>query len=375
MIGQEWKREAHAFVEAASADEGMLSSVGDNPYVADMERELEMFLKLPSPSAIAVCSATIGLKTVLLAIGVKKGDEVITGAFGWGQTVAPILELGAKPVFVDCEKDGVNIDLEQVEAVMTPRTKAVVAAELFGLPLDRNKLHALEDCYRIPVILDCAQSLGATAPGSLPTAVVYSFGRTKLISGGEGGAIVTGDRQIFDACLIASQHPIRVLQRLQSDVSSCLIDSVAPNGRIHPFAAMIIGCKLRTFSCAVAERRTQFQSCRQRLADSRHDPVPLPAGALQAPTVIPVIENEERAVGRFCEEVGWKTSHCSMTLLTDTATVRSGRLLPRANAAWGRRELAEDRISGKRFPNAERCRSHLTLISPLDTAPAGGLSA
>ena len=93
MIGHEWKREAHEFVEAACADESLLSSIGDNPYVAGMERELELLLKLPSPSAIAVCSATIGLKTVLLALGVQKGDEVITGAFGWGQTVAPILSL------------------------------------------------------------------------------------------------------------------------------------------------------------------------------------------------------------------------------------------------------------------------------------------
>jgi hypothetical protein len=142
-------------------------------------------------------SGTAALETALRIAGIGAGDEVITTPLSWVATANVILTVGARPVFVDVEPASRNIDLERVEAAITPRTRAIMPVDLAGLPVDRDRLYALAQKHGLRVIEDAAQSFGASWRGqflgSFGDFVAFSFHANKNITTGEGGALVLPD--------------------------------------------------------------------------------------------------------------------------------------------------------------------------------------
>ncbi len=142
-------------------------------------------------------SGTATLEVSLRLAGVGKGDEVITTPLSWVATANVILEVGARPVFVDIDPLTRNIDLELIPAAITPRTKAIMPVDLAGLPVVRERLYALAKQYGLRVIEDAAQSFGANwqgqAIGSFGDFVSFSFHANKNFTTGEGGALVLPD--------------------------------------------------------------------------------------------------------------------------------------------------------------------------------------
>jgi len=141
-------------------------------------------------------SGTVTLETGLrlAGIGGSKGDEVITTPLSWVATASVILDVGAIPVFVDIDPVTRNIDLERIEAAITPNTRAIIPVDLAGLPVDRDRLYAIAGKYRLRVIEDAAQALGASwygrRIGSIGDFVSFSFHPNKNVTTGEGGALV-----------------------------------------------------------------------------------------------------------------------------------------------------------------------------------------
>ncbi|MCC6907757.1 MAG: DegT/DnrJ/EryC1/StrS aminotransferase family protein [Phycisphaerales bacterium] len=154
--------------------------------------------------AVAVSSGTCGLHLALLALGIKPGDEVITTPFSFVASSNAILYVGAKPVFVDINPRTLNLDPTQVEAAITPRTKAVLAVEAFGNPAHMPELASL--CYKheIPLIEDSCEGFGGSHRGrpigSFGRVGVFAFYPNKQITCGEGGMIVTDDERIANLC-------------------------------------------------------------------------------------------------------------------------------------------------------------------------------
>ena len=147
--------------------------------------------------AIATSSCTGALHMGLAALGIGPGDEVIMADTNWIATAAPIVHLGAKPVFVDILPDSWCIDPELVEAAITPRTKAIIAVHLYGNLCDMDRLLAIGQKHGIPIIEDAAEAIGSDyhgkRAGSMGKFGTFSFHGTKTLTTGEGGMFVTND--------------------------------------------------------------------------------------------------------------------------------------------------------------------------------------
>lgn len=149
--------------------------------------------------AIAVSSATAGMHITLMALGIGAGDEVITPSMTWVSTLNMIVLLGATPVMVDVDRDTLMVSAEQIEAAITPRTKAIIPVHYAGAPADLDPIYRLAQHHGIPVIEDAAHAVGTRYKdrhvGAQGTAI-FSFHAIKNITCAEGGLIVTDDEHL-----------------------------------------------------------------------------------------------------------------------------------------------------------------------------------
>ncbi|GAB4515059.1 MAG: DegT/DnrJ/EryC1/StrS family aminotransferase [Phycisphaerales bacterium] len=154
--------------------------------------------------AVAVSSGTAGLHAVLVAMGIGPGDEVITPTFSFVASANSICMAGATPVFVDIDTKTLNADPDQIEAKITPRTKAILAVECFGNPAHMDTYRRIADKHEIRLIEDACEGLGGMLNGkpvgSFGHAAVFGFYPNKQITTGEGGVIVTDDDHLADRC-------------------------------------------------------------------------------------------------------------------------------------------------------------------------------
>lgn len=158
---------------------------------------------------LAVTSCTTGLHLILAAMGVGPGDEVIVPAFTWVSTANVVLYCGATPVFADVDTRTNNIDPADVARRVTPRTKAVIAVHLFGLPVDMDALRAVVPGH-VKIIEDAACAAGAeykgTPAGGLADAAAFSFHPRKSITTGEGGMVTTNDDDLAETANMMRNH-------------------------------------------------------------------------------------------------------------------------------------------------------------------------
>jgi len=142
----------------------------------------------------ALVSGTGALELALELAGVEPGDEVITTPLSWVATANVVVRAGARPVFVDIDPATRLMDLDLVEAAITPRTRAIIPVDLAGLPVDRDRLYAIASRHGLRVIEDAAQSMGATWKGrrigSFGDLVCISFHANKNMTTAEGGCLV-----------------------------------------------------------------------------------------------------------------------------------------------------------------------------------------
>ena len=181
--------------------------LAQGPRVAAFEAAFAKYVGVEH--AIAVNSGTAALHVALLAHSIGAGDEVVLPAFSFAATANTVLQAGARPVFVDVRDDGGNIDLAQVEAAITERTRAIIVVHLYGLPCDVGAFAALCGRRGIVLIEDAAQAVGAAVGGRKVGAFgtgCFSLYATKNLQTGEGGVITTSDAAIADrARLFRSQ--------------------------------------------------------------------------------------------------------------------------------------------------------------------------
>lgn len=185
-----------------------------------IERFEEAFKKhLDVQYAIATSSCTGALHMGMAALGIGAGDEVILADTNWIATAAPIVHLGAKPIFVDILSDSWCIDPDLAEAAITPRTKAIVAVHLYGNLCDMDKLLSVGEKYGIPIIEDAAEAIGSIyhgkRAGSIGRFGSFSFHGTKTLTTGEGGMFVTNDPDLYEKVLTLSNHGRSRSQRKQ----------------------------------------------------------------------------------------------------------------------------------------------------------------
>jgi len=172
------------------------------PWVRQFEERLADYVGVRH--AVAVNSGTSALHLIIRALGIGPADEVITTPFSFVASTNAILFERATPVFADIEPESLCIDPEQVERAITPRTKAILAVDVFGRPADWGALEAIARAHDLALIEDSAEALGSELGGrrcgSFGRAGIFGFYPNKQITTGEGGAVVTDDDTLADLC-------------------------------------------------------------------------------------------------------------------------------------------------------------------------------
>ncbi len=156
---------------------------------------------------VACTGGTVALEIACRAAGVGVGDEVITSPYTFGGTVVAILKAGATPTFADIDPDTNNIDPDEIEKAITPRTRAVMVVHFGGLACDMKRIHAIARKHNLAVLEDAAHGWGASYEdrglGSLGLASGFSFQQSKNMTAGEGGIALTNDEGVADAMACA----------------------------------------------------------------------------------------------------------------------------------------------------------------------------
>ena len=155
---------------------------------------------LEAPEAVLLASATAGLHLTLLALDLQPGDEVITASMTFISTPNMIVQTGGTPVFVDINRDTLNMDIQDIEKAITPKTKVIIPVHFAGRPVDLDALYALAKRHNLRVIEDAAHAIGTEYKGkkigSFGDIQIFSFHPNKNMTTGEGGCVTTRDSEL-----------------------------------------------------------------------------------------------------------------------------------------------------------------------------------
>jgi perosamine synthetase len=202
----------------------------------------------------------------MAALGIGPGDEVVMADANWIASAAPIIHLGAKPVFVDILSDSWCIDPDLVEAAITPRTKAILAVHLYGNLCNMERLLAIGEAHGISVIEDAAEAIGSEyfgrRAGSMGRFGTFSFHGTKTVTTGEGGMFVTDDSALYERVLTLSNHG-----RSRSQAKQFWPDKVGFKYKMSNIQAALGCAQMERIAELTGRKRQIFYYYRDRLRE------------------------------------------------------------------------------------------------------------
>jgi UDP-2-acetamido-2-deoxy-ribo-hexuluronate aminotransferase len=271
------------------------------PEVRELEEALARYTG--ARHCITVSSGTEALLIALMALCVGHGDEVITTPFTFIATAEVIVLLGATPVFVDVDPATCNLDAAQLEAHVTPRTRAIIPVSLFGQPADMDEINAIAARHGLPVIEDGAQSFGAfyrgRRSGNLSMVGCTSFFPSKPLGCyGDGGALFTSDDELAGA-----MREIRVHGQSRRYVHT----RVGVGGRMDTLQCAIVLAKLPLFDWELQQRQRAAASYAARLG-GRVRPVGRRTDRSSVYAQYTVVVEQREAVQRALQAAGIPTA-------------------------------------------------------------------
>ncbi|HBL11186.1 MAG TPA: Cys/Met metabolism pyridoxal-phosphate-dependent enzyme [Cyanobacteria bacterium UBA11162] len=233
------------------------------PIVEQFEQEFAAYMG--TVECVACNSGTDALYLALRSLNIKPGDEVITTPFTFIATAEVITHIGATPVFVDIDPQTFNIDITQIAAAITNKTKAILPVHLFGQPVDMSAVMNIAQAHNLAVIEDCAQATGAEwagrKVGSIGHIGCFSFFPTKNLGAcGDGGAIITNDKTLADSIRILREHGM---------TNRYCHEATGINSRLDTLQAAILKIKLLYLD--------RWNDSRRQIAENYHQllqPVP-----------------------------------------------------------------------------------------------------
>jgi UDP-2-acetamido-2-deoxy-ribo-hexuluronate aminotransferase len=232
------------------------------PEVAELEEELAKYVGVKH--CVGAASGTDTLLISLMALGLEPGDEVITVPYTWISTAEMIALIGAKPVFVDIDPLSWNMDVSQLEAAITKKTKAIMPVGIYGQTADMTAINVIAAKYDLPVIEDAAQSFGSTHHGvkscALSTIGSTSFFPSKPLGCyGDGGALFTNDDE-----LAGRMRQIRVHGQQKKHHHPIL----GINGRLDTIQAAVLLTKLPIFDDEIEKRQKVAEAYSEAISNS-----------------------------------------------------------------------------------------------------------
>lgn len=224
---------------------------------------------------IAISNGTAALHVACMAAGIGPGDEVITTPITFAASANCALYCGATPVFADINPDTYNIDPADIERKITPKTKAVVAVDFTGQAVEVEAIRAICDKHNLVFIQDAAHSIGTTyngvQVGNLADMTTFSFHPVKTVTGGEGGAVMTNDKALYEKLLLYRSHGITRNEDMMEKESEGgwyyeMID-LGYNYRMTDFQAALIESQLKKLPQFKARRQAIVERYNEAFAD------------------------------------------------------------------------------------------------------------
>ncbi|QKT04811.1 DegT/DnrJ/EryC1/StrS aminotransferase family protein [Ectothiorhodospiraceae bacterium 2226] len=273
-------------LEEVDAVVGVLRSGRVNYWTGEEGRRFEHAFAafVGAPYGIALANGTVALELALIAAGVGPGDEVIVTPRSFMASVSAVVLSGARPVFVDVDRDSQNMTPDTVAAALTPRTKAILAVHLAGWPFDAPALRSLAQAHGVYLIEDCAQAHGARIAGrcvgSFGDAAAFSFCQDKIMTtGGEGGMLLLQDEEQWRRAWAYKDHGksyAAVYEREHRAGFRWLHESFGTNWRMTEMQAAIGRVQLSKLAGWLATRKRNAMLYAERLSQVPGLRVPLP---------------------------------------------------------------------------------------------------
>jgi len=189
-------------------------------YVQKFEDEIMQYTG--AKYALAVSNGTVALHLAIVALGIQAGDEVIVPDITFGATLNAVILAGAIPVIVDVDRQSWNISVEKIEESITSKTKAIMPVHIYGAPCDMPYIMEIATKHKLLVIEDCAEALGSSISdkhvGTFGDAGTFSFFGNKIITCGEGGAVIFNDESSYNRAKILRDHGMTPGKRYWHDV-------------------------------------------------------------------------------------------------------------------------------------------------------------
>jgi len=302
------------------------------PMAATLERELAQVAG--TRFALAVTSGTAALETALGALGVGPGDEVILPAWSWVSCFTAVVRLGAKPVLAEIN-DTFCLDPAEIDRLATPRTKAVLVVHYQGAVAEMDEIMQAARRRGIAVLEDCAECFGASyrgrPAGSIGDIGIFSFQYNKILSSGEGGAVVTSDPRLYERAV--RMHDLGMFRKYHESWTPPACELFCGGQyRMNEFTAAVALAQLRKLPAIVGHCRALSQKIREAVADLpgvRMRRVPDPAGEVPIETYFwPSRAGDAARLREFLDVRG---IHCQQ--ITGTyCQYRRGYCLNRSNA-------------------------------------------
>jgi perosamine synthetase len=248
--------------------------------------------------AIATSSCTGALHMGMAALDIRSDDEVILADTNWIATVSPVVNLGARPVFIDILAESWCADPDKVEAAITPKTKAIIATHLYGNLCEMDRLLAIGQAWGIPVIEDAAEAIGSVyrgkRAGSMGTFGAFSFHGTKTLTTGEGGMFVTNDPDLYERVLTLSNHG-----RARGQTRQFWPDVIGFKYKMSNIQAAIGCAQLERLGQLIARKREIFNFYRDQVSQLAGVSInPEPEGVINGAWMPTVVFGSETGVTR-----------------------------------------------------------------------------
>jgi perosamine synthetase len=222
---------------------------------------------------LATSNGTVSLHLALVSLNIGIGDEVIVPNLTFGASVNSIIHSGATPVLIDVDLDSWNISPELIRAAITPKTKAIMPVHIYGNPCDMDGIMKIAKEYDLKVVEDCAEALGSEINGqpvgSFGHAAAFSFFANKVITCGEGGAVIFKEKSAYQKAILLRDHGMSKNKRYWHE-------EVGYNYRLTNIQAAI--------GCAQLEQFSSFKDKRKKIFSS-YDNILIPTGMFKRPLI------------------------------------------------------------------------------------------
>ncbi|MER8766417.1 MULTISPECIES: DegT/DnrJ/EryC1/StrS family aminotransferase [unclassified Mesorhizobium] len=248
--------------------QGHLFEFDRGPVVTELEQAMSSYFQVPY--VVATSSGTSALHSAFVALNIAPGDEVIVPTYTFHATATPLFLCGATPVLCDSEAETGNIDVIDIEARITERTRAIVVTHMWGHPAEMDAIITVARRRGLPVVEDAAHAVGSwycgRRVGSLADIGIVSLGGAKMVTGGMGGALLTNSREYYErAVVLGHSHERSRRSNLREPYHALAESGFGANYRITVLAAAICIEQFKDVEERIAVKTANFNAISELL--------------------------------------------------------------------------------------------------------------